>query len=169
MKYYCQIPLFQTGTKSNSPWCTAIMDIYGDHLLHCGRGTHGIRRHDAQVRLLQADLKKAARHPVLEPRPFGRHKERPDISALGSRGGSDMFDITICRPLSPARIRDGLGNPLTLLKNAWDEKIRRFRTVHHASATAAKLFPMPISTLGGWHLMRIVQWGPLRLTLPRKL
>ena len=62
-----------------------------------------------------------------------------------------MFYITICHPLSPARIRDGLENPLNLLKNAWDEKIRRFRRVLHASATAAKLFPMPISTLGGWH------------------
>ena len=32
------------------------MDIYGDHLLHCERDTHIIRRRDAQVRLLQADL-----------------------------------------------------------------------------------------------------------------
>ena len=30
-------------------------------------------------------------------------------------------------------------------------KIRTFRRVLHASATAAKLFSMPISTLGGWH------------------
>ena len=115
--------------------------------MHSERGEHRIRRHDAHVRLLQADLKKAVRHPVLEPRSFGRHKERPDISALGSHGSADMFDITICHPLSPARIRHGLENPLTLLKNAWEEKIRRFRRVREASATAAKLFPMPISTL----------------------
>ena len=119
--------------------------------MHCERGTHRIRRHDAQVRLLQADLKKVARHPVLEPRPFGRHNERPDISALRSHGDSDMFDITICHPFSLARIRDGLENPFTLLKNTWYEKIRRFRRVLHASARAAKLFPMPNSTLGGWH------------------
>ena len=101
MKYYCQVPLFQTGTKYNRPQCPAIMDMYGDHLLHCERANHRIRRHHAQVRLLQYDLKKAVRNPVLEPRPFGRHKERPDISALGSHGGSDVFDITICHPLSP--------------------------------------------------------------------
>ena len=41
--------------------------------MHCERGTHRIRRHDAQVRILQADLEKVARHPVLEPRPVGRH------------------------------------------------------------------------------------------------
>ena len=74
------------------------MHIYGDHLLHCERGTHGIRRHDAQVRLLQADLKKAVGHTVLEPRPLGRHNERPDLCALGSHRVSDMLDITVGGP-----------------------------------------------------------------------
>ena len=55
------------------------------------------------------------------------------------------------KSLSPARIRDGLENSLTLLKNAWDENIRRFRRAPHASTTAAKLFPIPISTVGGRH------------------
>ena len=31
---------------------------------------------------------------------------RPDINALGSRGGSDMFVITFFLPLSPARVRE---------------------------------------------------------------
>ena len=122
------------------------MDIYANHLLHRKGATHRVRRHDAQVLLLQADLKKAARHPVIESRPFGLHKERPDISAIGSRGDSDMFRINICHPLSPTQIRDGLENPLTLLKNAWDEKMRRCLRVLHASATAAKLFRMPNSS-----------------------
>ena len=39
---------------------------------------------------------------------------------------------------------------MTLLKNAWDEKIRRFGIVLHASATAVNPFPMPISTCGAW-------------------
>ena len=72
-----------------------------------------------------------------------------------------MLDITIWNPLSPARIRDGLENPLTLQKNAWDEKITRFRRVFHASATAAKLFPMSISTLGGRHPDAHRAIGPL--------
>ena len=82
---------------------------------------------------------------------FGRHKECPDISALGSHDGSDIFDITFCHPLSPARVRDGVENALNLLKKAWDKKIRRFRRVLQESATAEKMFPMPLSTLGGWH------------------
>ena len=41
------------------------------------------RRHNAQVRLLDADLIKSALHPVPEPRPFERRKEHSNISALG--------------------------------------------------------------------------------------
>ena len=131
--------------------CDAIMYIYGDHLLDCERGIHRIRRHDAEVRFLEADLIKTASHPVVGPRPFGRHRECPDISALGGHGGSVMFDITFCRPPSPARVRDGMGNALNLFNNAWDEKIRRFDRVLHKSNTAVKLFHMLLSNLGGWH------------------
>ena len=144
MKYYCQVPLFQSGSK-----CPRVqMDRYGDRLLHCERRFNRIRRNDAQVRLLEADLIKAAMHPVVEPRPFGRHKERPDISALGSRGGPDAFDITFCHPPSPARVRDGMENAKNLLKKAWDEKKRRFGRVLHESDTAVKLLPMLLSTPG---------------------
>ena len=38
MKYYCQVSLFQTGTKCNRPQCAAIMDICEDHLLDCEMG-----------------------------------------------------------------------------------------------------------------------------------
>ena len=94
--------------------------------------------------LLEADLIKVVRHSVFAPVPFGRHKERPDISALGSHGGSVMFDITFFHSLSPARVRDGIENTLNLLKTARDEKIKRFSRVLHESATAVKLFPMPL-------------------------
>ena len=62
-----------------------------------------------------------------------------------------MFDITIFHPLSPDRIRDGMDNALGLLKKACDEKIRSFGRVHYESATSVKPFPMPMSSLGGWH------------------
>ena len=47
-------------------------------------------------------------------------------------------------------IRDGMDNAFGLLKNAWDEKIRRFGRVLHESSTSVKLFSMPLSILGGW-------------------
>lgn len=59
---------------------------------------------------------------MLEPLPFGRYKETSDISALGIHGGSDMLEITVCDPFSPAIIWDGTDNALTLRKKAWDEK-----------------------------------------------
>ena len=44
-----------------------------------------------------------------------------------------------------------MDNAPNLRKKAWDEKIRRFDRVLLESGTAVKLFPMPLSTLGGWH------------------
>ena len=76
------------------------MDTYGDHLLYWERGPHRIRRHDAQVKPLARDLAKAARHPVVEEWPVGSHMESPDIRALGRSGGTELFDDTICHPLS---------------------------------------------------------------------
>ena len=119
---------------------------YPDHLIHCERGTHRIARHDEQVRLLVGDLSKAARHPVLEPRPLGRHRERPDICAISSHGGSDLFDITLCHPLTPARIRDSVQNPLNILKAAWSAKFARYASVLEAYGPKVHLIPVPIST-----------------------
>ena len=119
-KYYFQEFLFQSWSKCPRVQCDAIMDIYGHHLLHCEREIHRTRRHDAQVRLIEADLTKAARHPVVEPRLIGHRKESPDISALGSHGSPDMFDITFCQLLSPPRVQDGMENAPNLLKKLWD-------------------------------------------------
>ena len=127
------------------------MDVHGDHLLHCEKGTHRIARYDEQVRLLVGDLSKAARHPVLEPRLLGRHRERPDIRAISFHGGSDLFDITFCHPLTPARIRDSVKNPLSILKTAWSAKLARRAIVLETYGTTVHLIPEPISTLGGWH------------------
>ena len=66
----------------------------------------------------------------------------------------DFYHISLTsssHSLSPARFRDGMENALNLLKKAWDEKIGRFGRVLDESATAVKLIPMPLSTLGGWH------------------
>ena len=105
----------------------------------------------AQVKLLARDLAKAALHPVVEERPVGRHRERPsivrpfasllnnknrerpDIRALGRSGGTELFDVTICHPLSQARIGDVVENPLNLLKAAWTAKVSRYSRMLHAA------------------------------------
>ena len=76
-----------------------------------------------------------------------------------------MFEVTISYPPSPARIRDGLKKPMTLQKNAGNEKIRRYRRVLHASATAVKLSPMPISALGGWHSDALRAMGTIEVNI----
>ena len=128
------------------------MDIYGDHLLFCERRPHGVRRNNAQVRLLARDLAKAARHPVVDERPLGRVPGKDLISAcLGVACGTELFDDTICHPLSPARIRDVVENPLNLLKAAWSAKVSRYASVLQAAGTGFNLLTVPLTTLGGWH------------------
>ena len=137
LQYFWQVPLFQPGARCTRP--------------QCERGSHRIRRHDAQVRLLAGDLAKAARHPIVEERPLGRHRERPDIRALGRTGGTDLFDVTICNPLSQAQIRDAVQNPLNILKAARAGKDSRYAAMVHEAGRSVQLLPVPISTLGGWH------------------
>ena len=131
--------------------CAAVMNTYGGHLLYCGRGPHRIRQHHAPVKLLARDLAKAARHPVVEERPVGRHRERPDVRALGRSGGTELFDVTICNPLSQARIRNVTENPLNLLKAAWTAKVSRYSGMLQAAGTGFNPPPVPLSTLGGLH------------------
>ena len=35
LQYFFQVPLFQSGSRCARPQCAAVMDVYGDHLLHC--------------------------------------------------------------------------------------------------------------------------------------
>ena len=128
-----------------------VRDIYGDHLLHCERCPHRIRRHGAAVRLLARDLAKAARCPIVEERLLRRHRERPDIRALGRSGGTELFEATICHPLNQARIRDVVENPLNLLKAVRTVKVSRHAGMLQAAGTGFNLLPVPLSTFGGWH------------------
>ena len=90
-------------------------------------------------------------HPIVEGRPLGKHRERPDIGALGRTGGTDLFDVTICHPLSQARIRDAVQNPLNILKAVWAGKVSRYAAMVHEAGRSVQLLPVPISALGGWH------------------
>ena len=82
---------------------------------------------------------------------LGRRRERLDIRAISSHGGSDLLDITFCHPLTPARIRDSVQNPLIILNAAWSAKVSRCASVLEIYGTTVHLIAVPISTLGGWH------------------
>ena len=76
---------------------------------------------------------------------------RPDISALGRTGGTDLFDVTICHPLSQARIRDAGKNPLNILKAASAGKVSRDARTPQEAGRSVHLLSVPLSTLSGWH------------------
>ena len=100
---------------------------------------------------MAGDLGKAVRHPIVEERLLGRHTERPDIRALGRTGGTDLFDVTICHPLSQAQIHDAALYPLNILKAAWAGKVSRYTGMVHEAGRSVQRLPVPISILGGWH------------------
>ena len=137
------------GARCARPQCAAVLDIYADHLFYCERGSHRIRRHDAQVQLLAWDLAKAARDPIVEGWPRGRHREGSHFRAFGRTGGTDLFVVTICHPLSKARFRAAVRNPLNILKAAWDEKVSRYARMVHEAERSVQL--LALSMHGGWH------------------
>ena len=67
-------------------------------------------------------------------------------------GGTELFDVTICHPLSQVRIRDESANLSNLLNAAWTAKVSRYSGMLQAVGTRFNLLPVPLSTLGGWHL-----------------
>ena len=82
---------------------------------------------------------------------LGRHTERPDIRALGRTGGTDLIDVTICHPLSQARIRDAVQNPLSVLKAALAGKVSRYGGMVQEDGGRVNVLPVKLFTLGGWH------------------
>ena len=80
-QFYWQIPL-QPGKIFPRRNCGCVMDGFGDRLLHREHEPYRIQRHDSQVQLFAANLSKAARHPIVEPRRTGERRRRPDFKAL---------------------------------------------------------------------------------------
>ena len=123
-------------------------ELCGDNLLHCERSAYRVARHDEQIQHLVGDLWKAALHPVLEPILSGDIEKGRTISI---HGGSDLFDITLCHPLTLARIRDSVQYPLSTLKAAWPARFSRYASVLGTDGTTVNLIPVPFSNFGGWH------------------
>ena len=100
---------------------------------------------------MAGDLAKAALHPIVEEMPQGRHTEGPDIRALDRTGGTDPFNVAICHPLSQARIRDPVQNPMNILKAAWTINFSRYAGMVHEAGRSAQLLHVPISIHVGRH------------------
>ena len=53
-----------------------------------------------------------------------------------------MFDVTFCHPLSQARIRDAVQNPLSILK-AWAGNVSRYAAMVHEAGRSVQQLPVP--------------------------
>ena len=77
--------------------------------------------------------------------------EGTDIPALARTGGTDLCDVTICLPLSNARIRHPVQTSLNILRAAWSGKVSSYAGIFQEAGGRVQLLPVPISTLCGWH------------------
>ena len=75
--------------------------------------------------------------------PLRRHSERPDTRALRRGRGTVLFDVTICHPLSQARILGVVESPLSLLKATRNAKVSRYAGMRQAAGTGINLLPVP--------------------------
>ena len=133
---------------------TTDLRTHGSYLQSVTRFFPSKPAHDTQVKLLPRDLPKAARHPVVEETPVGRHTERPDIRALGRCRGTELFDVAICHPLSRARIPDMYENPLSLFKGGMD--CQCFQIRQHAPSGRNSVQPAPCSVVNTRHGISVV-------------
>ena len=160
--YYARRPLFNTSPTPRCirSRCTKPMDRYGDHLLVCTNAAKTafspiIRRHDQQVRLLAADLRRCARSPRVEPHLYNTRdrqaSSRPDILALGDHGGEDILDIAFAHLFcSPDRIRRNRHSRTLTLNDSTNDKYRQHAELAR-SMPGSKIIPITLSVTGGWH------------------
>ena len=128
LQFYCQVALFEPCTRCPRKKCGVVTDVFSDHLSECEHGSYRIWRCDSQAQFLSMDLAKAARHPIVEPHPKGQHSQRPDIKAISSHRGKNLFDSTISHPLSFGRLANTPreASPLPVLNEAWAAKFAGF-------------------------------------------
>ena len=127
------------------------MDIFGHHVLHCEHESYRIWRQGAQAQLLFMDLAKAARHPAVEPRPKGQHRQPPDITRLPR--GNNYFRYhelasSVRRKISKCTAGD---QSFASFKCGMAVEVARFRAFITLAGPGHSLLPVPISGLGGWH------------------
>lgn len=110
----------------------------------------------ARVRLLSSDLSKAVVHLDLELRPSNCERERPDIRAQGSIGGTGFYDAAFIHRL-PITCSNHLNRivsalfSLTIL-NIWRAKTTNYRALLRRSGPSHKPISVSICKIGDWNL-----------------
>ena len=148
-KFFARVPLFADKMLCPRPGCQEPLDCYGDHLLHCKVGITRHKRHDAIRDLLASDLSRAARHPTTEPRLPALSQSRPDISALGSSGSTELFDVCIVHPLTNSRLEKCIADPAGPFLEKHSAKRSQHRSLLEELGSSYRLVTVPFATVGG--------------------
>ena len=149
-RFYARIPLHTEGSECPRAQCSAPLDRFGDHLLHCLHGNLRRNRHNRLRDLLAFDLNKAAKQPRTEPVLNTAAQSIPDIIALGEAGGSDLYDIAVVNPLTPCRVQHTVTNPTKFLKESRSVKKRQHAALLEELGAGNRLVPVPYLATGGW-------------------
>lgn len=154
MKFHCGLTLFNDGTPCPRPACGEILDPLGDHLLHCAHrvAPHNAPRtwrHDSLVVALAATLRRARRNAIVEPRAADS-RPRPDIRTERIGGGTDFLDVSVHHPLTGPVVPYTVKVPASVLRTAVSHKRSNYRHFIEAQGDGSTLFPIALTTLGGW-------------------
>lgn len=77
-----------------------------------------------------------------------RHS-RPDVSALGSTGGTDLFDVVITSPMTVRRVSNQPADPTFFLREEACKKHIRHRRLLEELGSGHKIVPFPLTIFGG--------------------
>lgn len=151
-----RFPLFPENERCPRPKFQHALDVYGDHLLHCNTGFSVgnaplVWVHDAQLRLLAANLRRVALPPQLEYRAPMAHNLRPDIKFLGAQGEDDYIQLSIVHALSCAdRMSSTISKPMVPLSLLETRKLKQHCELLERDPYGSRLLVFGMNTAGGW-------------------
>ena len=118
------------------------LDVAHFHSCHRLRGTALRYRHDQVVKILAGLFRKVGAQVHVEPRIYGKDRERPDLDVM-LPNQSIMIDVTVVHPAAPSRTSS---EPLATVSAA--ERKKRGRYTHFATKHGANFLPFAVESFG---------------------
>ena len=156
-------------TSGQCPACHLHSDKEGHHAISCGSQGERIARHNHLRDALFHTAVSAVLGPTREDRALipGSEVRPPDVLIPNWTGGRDTaLDVTVVNPLQAALVSQVAATP----GHALDYDFTRKMTASGDACRRAGLafIPMPVETLGGWHVEAELQVKKLGAALARQ-
>ena len=149
--YRLGAPIFEQDALC--PACGRQSDKHGHHAIACAVNGERIARHNNLCNVLFRTAQKANLGPQREFRGLipGSAARPADLFLRNwERGRDAALDLTVISPLQVAVIDQEAANPGYALRFAWDRKMRS--AFEACSSQRISFIPLPVETLGGWHV-----------------